>query len=251
MLLTKKEIEDVIDSSMSIVDFCKSKGISDRTFYDYKNKYNITKTKYQVAENKKRSLIGKKINRWTVIDYVGRINSNTGMLKCRCDCGTLQNIKYYDIKTNQTKGCNLCSKIERSKSCGKYQRKTGKDHPQFSGYEEISGQRWSVIRSNAKTRKLEFSITKEYVYNLLIEQDFKCKLSGLNIDLGKPGRKNVRWTATLDRIDSTKGYIEGNVQWLHKDINTMKWNFQQDQFIQYCRMISENNKNEDSKQNPL
>ena len=29
-------------------------------------------------------------------------------------------------------------------------------------------------------------------------------------------------TASLDRIDSTKGYVRGNIQWVHKDINWFK-----------------------------
>ena len=72
---------------------------------------------------------------------------------------------------------------------------------------------------------------------------FKCAISGLDIYL--PKSDNKKWTATLDRIDSTKGYIENNVQWLHKDINTMKWAFTQDQFLNYCRIIVENNKVDD------
>lgn len=63
-------------------------------------------------------------------------------------------------------------------------------------------------------------------------------LSGLKIELSI-NRKNQ--TASLDRIDSSKGYIEGNVQWLHKDINQMKINFNQKDFIKYCKLIAKNN----------
>lgn len=48
--------------------------------------------------------------------------------------------------------------------------------------------------------------------------------------------------ASLDRIDSDKGYIEGNVQWLHKWVNLMKSDFTQDEFLNYCRLIIEHNK---------
>lgn len=49
-------------------------------------------------------------------------------------------------------------------------------------------------------------------------------------------------TISLDRIDSTKGYIEGNVQWVHKSVNIMKSTLTQEQFINFCKLVAENNK---------
>lgn len=46
-------------------------------------------------------------------------------------------------------------------------------------------------------------------------------------------------TASLDRIQNDKGYIEGNVQWVHKDINRMKNIFEQNYFIDICKKIIE------------
>lgn len=241
-MLTQEEIEQVINSNLHIANFCKEKNISRRTFYNYMNKYGIKNSKNEISKSKIKSVVGSKFNRWTVLEYIGDTQTCNGVLKCRCDCGTEQNVSYYDLQSGQTKGCNSCSKIERSKNCGKYERKLGKENWKFNGYEKLGGQQWSTIKYNAKARNLEFSITKEYAYNILLEQNFKCKLSGLDIELCKPGRKNTRWTATLDRINSKIGYVEGNVQWLHKDINTMKWAFNENQFIKYCKMIAEKNK---------
>lgn len=44
-------------------------------------------------------------------------------------------------------------------------------------------------------------------------------------------------TASLDRIDSRHGYIPGNIQWLHKDINVMKWDHTTGRFIELCGMV--------------
>lgn len=49
-------------------------------------------------------------------------------------------------------------------------------------------------------------------------------------------------TASLDRIDSSKGYLENNVQWVHKDINWMKQDYSHEEFLQYCKLIYENKK---------
>lgn len=41
-------------------------------------------------------------------------------------------------------------------------------------------------------------------------------------------------TARLDMIDPTKGYVEGNVQWIHKDIQEMKGYLSSAEFLRRC-----------------
>lgn len=48
---------------------------------------------------------------------------------------------------------------------------------------------------------------------------------------------NRKCTASLDRIDSAKGYVEGNVQWVHKRINLMKGTLSEKDFIAFCQMV--------------
>jgi hypothetical protein len=47
-------------------------------------------------------------------------------------------------------------------------------------------------------------------------------------------------TASIDRIDSSKGYILGNIQWVHKDVNFMKRTYSQEYFVKMCKLITEN-----------
>jgi len=47
-------------------------------------------------------------------------------------------------------------------------------------------------------------------------------------------------TASLDRIDSSKGYVKGNLQWVHKDINMMKNHYNQKYFIEICKKVATN-----------
>ena len=87
---------------------------------------------------------------------------------------------------------------------------------------------------NAELRNLEWSVSNEYLANLLLEQDFKCSLTGWPIDaMGVGGN-----TASLDRIDSHEGYVEGNVQWVHKMVNMCKQNYSQEDFIDMCLAIA-------------
>jgi hypothetical protein len=95
-----------------------------------------------------------------------------------------------------------------------------------------------AIKGSANRRKIEFSISPEYIWNLFLEQNRKCALSGEFISFHICGNKSTTQTASLDRIDSSKGYIEGNVQWLHKSVNKMKWDLEQDFFIKMCKKVA-------------
>ena len=52
-----------------------------------------------------------------------------------------------------------------------------------------------------------------------------------------------RFTASLDRIDNTKGYTQDNVQWVHKDINRIKSDLSQEYFLTLCKTVVDWNKN--------
>lgn len=99
------------------------------------------------------------------------------------------------------------------------------------------------IKNNALKRGLEFDVDEKYLWNLFIKQNKKCALSGIDLviihsSIRLYAKKN---TASLDRINSKKGYIKDNVQWVHKDINKLKSNFDEDYFKFLCKKITEHN----------
>ena len=85
-----------------------------------------------------------------------------------------------------------------------------------------------------------FDITIEYAWDLYLNQNKECALSGLPIKFSFTRNKNDE-TASLDRIDSKLGYVEGNVQWVHKHVNMMKNVYSQKYFISICKLISNRN----------
>lgn len=104
-------------------------------------------------------------------------------------------------------------------------------------YEEIYFNDLKSIERNAKNRNISFNISIEYLWELYIAQNRKCNLSRIPIKFDSECRLSDG-TASLDRISSSNGYIEGNVQWIHKDINLMKNYFNQDFFIDICKKIA-------------
>lgn len=145
-------------------------------------------------------------------------------IKIRCFCGNEFSTKFRLIKNGKTK------------SCGCLNLKRGKSNFHWDGFEEISGTYISVIRKHAIMKNREFNISSEYLWNLFIHQNKKCALSGVDISFSRPSKQS-RQTASLDRIDSSRGYVEENVQWVHKRINLMKRNDSDKEFYNWINTI--------------
>lgn len=106
--------------------------------------------------------------------------------------------------------------------------------------ENISHITWNSLINGAKRRRLEVSITKNDVWDLYITQNMKCALSGRELLLHK---KSDTITASVDRIDSNKGYIIDNIQIVHKEINKSKQDMTDLNFYILCKDVYNNLKN--------
>ncbi len=100
----------------------------------------------------------------------------------------------------------------------------------------LSATRFSLIRNSAKSKGLIFEVSIDYLWDLYVAQEGECKLSGVLIPLNRSKSQTI--LASLDRIDSSKGYIVGNVQWVHTDINFLKSSMDNQVFIDWCVRIS-------------
>lgn len=146
---------------------------------------------------------------------------------CKCDCGTKKWIRQSSFTRRSTTSCGCVRKGE----C----YKTG-----------ICCSFWYAIKYGAKKRNIDFDITPKEVWSLFLKQNKKCAISGLELFIPSEDKDFVklRPTASLDRIDSSKGYVKGNIQWLHKDVNRMKSTLDEDRFIELCKVIAKNNQSD-------
>ncbi|WP_315782372.1 hypothetical protein [Bradyrhizobium sp. SZCCHNPS1003] len=78
-----------------------------------------------------------------------------------------------------------------------------------------------------------FEIDAGHIQALFERQKGRCALSGLPIEASK-----VSPTASLDRIESHRGYVRGNVQWVHKVVNIMKQNSDEAYFVAMCKQVA-------------
>lgn len=164
------------------------------------------------------SFIGKKFHKLTITSFSHKSRFRCIYFNYLCECGKTGVIRTASIGKHLSCGCS-------------YKKKIGGITQKF----------FHAIEKSAEKRKLEFSITKQYIWDLFLKQNQKCALSGV------PLKFNSSWlvidgNASLDRIDSNKGYTEDNVQWVHKDINVMKMNSTDKEFYDWCVKVVRHNK---------
>jgi hypothetical protein len=104
------------------------------------------------------------------------------------------------------------------------------------GTATIWSERITTARAGAVSRNLTFEIDAAYIEELFKKQNGKCAISGLPIEMNW---KMLNPTASLDRIESHRGYVKGNVQWVHKVVNIMKSNHDEAYFIAMCKKVAE------------
>lgn len=148
---------------------------------------------------------------------------------CKCDCGNYCSIIYGHLKTGNSKSCG-CRRATNTRS-GKW-----------TGYKHITGSHWNNIKKDAKKRDIKVEITIQEASDLLEKQNFKCALTGETLIMAATHKEYLQGlrTASLDRIDSNKDYSLDNIRWIHKEINLMKLDYNDEEFIKWCTKVSNN-----------
>jgi len=177
-----------------------------------------------------------------VIERVENSKNGFAQFLCKCKCGRTSVVRGVRLLSGKCFKCKYCwsdSFHNIQSPC----HKAGNKNPNYKGTKNVSYTYFSRIQRGAKSRKLEFNITIDYLQSLLENQEFKCKLSGINLIMNASNgvKQNYLNTGSVDRIDSLKGYIEGNIQWVHKTINVMKQDLTDNDFIEWCKIISKHN----------
>lgn len=164
-------------------------------------------------------LTGKTLSGWTVIRRIANSKSGNTQWLCRCRCGVEKSVR----------GTRLIS--DKSNSCYSCAVKTG--------HGDLSGSYWGRIQYSAIKRNIPFELTIEDAWAVFVRQGRKCAITDQPIVFAKSKRDISNQTASLDRIDSDRGYVLNNVQWLHKDINNLKSDLKEDKFIKLCRLVAQ------------
>lgn len=213
-ILTKEYLlEEYVKNKKSPYRIANDVDCSAKTVYDYIDYYKIER-----INRKGHIQPGQMFGILTTVKIVGKTKNSTYNWLCKCDCGN-----EVTVPTSRLK----CGRV---KSCGCYTKRKKYNSPIYKGYCDITGTRVCDIRYRARKKNMEFDLDAKYLWELLQYQKEKCALTGLEIEIDK--------NASLDRKDSAKGYIKGNVWWVHRDINVMKSNLKLDHFIKMCQHVN-------------
>lgn len=151
------------------------------------------------------------------------VNSEYGLIpmsakkdtyKCKV-CGTENPIDFESHKHNI---CRKCTDTKR-KEIGMAKRLKESSKRSFNTRHNID----------------DYNLTVEYIQELLNVQKYKCYYSGIDLNYDE-----LRFQPTIDRIDSTKGYIEGNIVICCNIVNTMKLDMSTKEFKDMITLLYNN-----------
>lgn len=195
---------------------------------------NLYLKKYGLYFGRSKDLSNLKFDKLQPLYVIGCDNHHKVQWLCKCDCGKEVIINASSLLRNLTTSCG-CFKIEKCRQ----------------GYKDISKSYWRRKKQDAYKRGYEFSITQEYVWTIYEQQNRKCIFSGIDVLFYYDNNRPQLQTASIDRINCNIGYIEGNIQIVHKTVNLMKSFLNDDEFIAWCNLIAINRgmSNEDCQKN--
>lgn len=96
---------------------------------------------------------------------------------------------------------------------------------------------FNQFKGSAETRKLEWVLTIDNVADVYEKQNGLCALTDESIVFPEVGHPN-KAIASIDRIDSTKGYTLDNIQLVTRQVNMMKQSYSQELFIDTCLKVA-------------
>lgn len=148
-----------------------------------------------------------------------------GVKRCSI-CNEIKDKSYFGSK-GKRKGstfpyCTPCSKLIR-----KAKRET------FNGWINLIVR---GCRSRAKLGGYPFNIDEAYLIEIWTGYDYytgdKVEWLTQSVNGTAPMQQ-----ASLDKLDPSKGYTKGNVQWTSKRTNIMKHNATEVEFYKFCRKV--------------
>jgi hypothetical protein len=158
---------------------------------------------------------------------------------------------FYDDKTYKCKLMSVCKECFLKERRAFYATNGGKEKARLAWRRRIRSESDKEIikakhkeyyktmrakikywKASAKRRNINWSITKEQIEAI----PKVCYYTGIELSM----EPNLPNTISLERIDSSKPYENGNVVFCCSDINRMKQEFSIEYFVETCRKVWKN-----------
>lgn len=165
-----------------------------------------------------------------------------GLFRCN-KCGEVKEAKHFkthsgnrqfffdDGDEQRIAVCYVCDSRQYAGSRSKYLRSL-RSSKTILNIVRCSIQNWKL---KCKRRGWDFDVSLDYLVSLWNEQDGRCFYTGEELSLN---RGKSQWnSASLDRMDSSRGYVKGNVVWTSRLVNSSKGQRNVDEFVGFCRKV--------------
>jgi len=96
---------------------------------------------------------------------------------------------------------------------------------------------YQYAKYRAKIQQIPFTIPPKYLHQLFEIQEGKCALTGVPLER-KAYDKGINITnISVDKIDPSLGYVEGNIQLVCYWVNVAKFNLATEEFKKWCGYV--------------
>ncbi|CAB4129304.1 hypothetical protein UFOVP112_402 [uncultured Caudovirales phage] len=111
--------------------------------------------------------------------------------------------------------------------------------------------RQNLARAANRPNPQEITVTLDYVYSVGVKQDWKDPYTGDKLEFERGGNWGMTTSlgtssnpnsCSIDRINSSLGYVPGNIQLVSAKTNLAKGNMSSKEFIQFCKKVAKYNK---------
>ena len=161
------------------------------------------------------------------------------------NCGVTKSLDLFYTTGKKVDGSpkynSWCKKCIAVKQVLYHKRTWGEDKLAYTAFKRTKSVRsyLQYLRSKAVQRKKGSEVISIDALELLwATQNGKCALTGWPMTM-ELANGVVPTNCSLDRVDSTQGYVVGNVQLVCRVANVAKSNMTQSDFVQLCRAVLE------------
>ena len=165
---------------------------------------------------------GKRHGKLVVIIRTANNRFGSARWICKCDCGNETIVEGASLRNGRTKSCGCLVKETRHK---------------LPLGEASFNRLFSRMKRDAKKRNYEFDISKEKVKKITKQPCFYCGVLPSS-RIKRDGNGNYIYNG-IDRMDNTKGYIEGNVVPCCKTCNIAKRAMTITEFFAWIKRVYE------------
>lgn len=175
------------------------------------------------------------------------------------ECRSLSRKEKNYCRTETNRECPKCKRImtpdnfSRDKQstdglqtyCKNCQKINEINYYKNGGSELYFSKHFKDLKCNAIKRNIDVNITLKDIKDLYVKQNEKCAISGIKMTtefIPGEAKWSRRHNMSVDRINSNGSYTKDNIQLVCCIINIMKWDLDQNHFIDMCKNIYLHNK---------